>query len=426
MTQVRGNLDIIVTEGERLTALINDLLDLAKMEAGRVEWRDEDVDLDALVRQVGVTLEPLFEEKGLPLVFELEPDLPAIRGDRHRLEQVVINLLSNACKFTSTGAVTVQTRRVVVAVSDTGPGIAQADVGDLFVRFKQVGDTLTGKPQGTGLGLPICQEIVEHHGGHIDVTSEVGRGTTFAVSLPLPIARTAPEQGGLESSATAVVDARTLIRDLRESLGARRAGGPPHILVVDDHQPVRQLLRQELEGQGYLVHEAADGHEAVRMARALGPDLVTLDVMMPDTNGFDVAAALRRDPATMRIPIMMISVVHDEGRARAVGVDSYLTKPVDGDELVSHVRALLAQGDRRRHVVVADDDPAMLDTLRRTLADEGWVVTPVSDLATVADVAHTVVPDIVIARADPVSPSRLLDSLRADPATQHVVVVLFE
>ena len=120
MTQVRGNLDIIVTEGERLTALINDLLDLAKMEAGRVEWRDEDVDLDTLVRQVGVTLEPLFEEKSLPLVFELEPDLPAIRGDRHRLEQVVINLLSNACKFTSTGAVTVRTRRAVgrVVVAD--------------------------------------------------------------------------------------------------------------------------------------------------------------------------------------------------------------------------------------------------------------------------------------------------------------------
>ena len=114
-----------------------------------------------------------------------------------------------------------------------------------------------------------------------------------------------------------MVDARTLLRDLRESFGARRSDGPPHILVVDDHQPVRQLLRQELEGHGYVVHEAADGHEGLRMARALGPDLVTLDVMMPDVNGFDVAAALRQDPATMRIPVMMISVVHDEGRAPA-------------------------------------------------------------------------------------------------------------
>jgi signal transduction histidine kinase len=195
MHQVRGNLGIIVEEGERLTALINDLLDLAKMEAGRVECRDEEVDVNALVRRVCATVEPLFLEQDLPLVVEAEPRLPPVWGDRYRLEQVVVNLLSNAAKFTTTGAVTVGTRHVpghvVVSVSDTGPGIAPEDVPDLFVRFKQVGDALTGKPQGTGLGLPICQEIVEHHGGHIDVESEVGRGTTFSVTLPLPIARTA-------------------------------------------------------------------------------------------------------------------------------------------------------------------------------------------------------------------------------------------
>jgi signal transduction histidine kinase len=196
ISQVRGNLDIIVDEGERLTALINDLLDLAKMEAGRVEWRDEEVDVDALVRRVGATVEPLFAEQDLPLLLQPDPHLPPVRGDRHRLEQVVLNLLSNAAKFTTTGAVTVRTRQtpghVVVSVSDTGPGIAPEDVPDLFVRFKQVGDALTGKPQGTGLGLPICQEIVEHHGGHIDVESEVGRGTTFSVTLPLPIPRSDP------------------------------------------------------------------------------------------------------------------------------------------------------------------------------------------------------------------------------------------
>ncbi len=196
MSQVRGNLDIIVDEGARLTALINDLLDLAKMEAGRVEWRDDEVDLNALVRRVTATVEPLFSEQDLPLLVEPDPELPPVRGDRNRLEQVVVNLLSNAAKFTATGAVTVRTGHLpghaVVSVSDTGPGIAPQDVPDLFVRFKQVGDALTGKPQGTGLGLPICQEIVEHHGGHIDVDSEVGRGTTFSVTLPLPIARTDP------------------------------------------------------------------------------------------------------------------------------------------------------------------------------------------------------------------------------------------
>ena len=323
---------------------------------------------------------------------------------------------------------TVRTRReatdVVVSVIDTGPGIAPADRGDLFVRFKQVGDTLTGKPQGTGLGLPICKEIVEHHGGHLDVESEVGRGTTFSFTLPLPIERAKPPAA--PAFRAPVVDAGTLLRDLRDSFGARRTDGPPHILVVDDHQPVRQLLRQELEGHGYVVHEAADGHEGFRMARALGPDLVTLDVMMPDVNGFDVAAALRQDPATMRIPLMMISVVNDEGRARAVGVDSYLTKPIDSVDLLEQVETLLAQGSQQRHVVVADPDSAMVETLGSALAAHGWLVTPAANPDTVVEVVREHAPDVVIARADPADPSRLVDELRADPATEHAVVVLYE
>jgi len=424
MTQARGNLDIISDEGERLTGLINDLLDLAKMEAGRVEWRDEDVDVDALLRQVIAIVEPLFQEKHLPLRLELEPGVPGLRGDRHRLEQVLINLLSNACKFTEAGAVTVTTRRragdVVVSVTDTGPGIAEGDREDLFVRFKQVGDTLTGKPQGTGLGLPICKEIVEHHGGHFEVDSEVGRGTTFSFTLPLPIT------AATEPAAPPVVDARALLRDLRDSLAAQHRSGPPLILVVDDHEPVRQLLRQELESHGYAVHEAADGHEAIRQARTLTPDLVTLDVMMPDVNGFDVAAQLRQDPATMGIPIMIVSVVHDEGRAEAVGVDSYLTKPIDSADLVAHVEALLTEGSARRQVLVADPDPRMRETLRDTLARQGWAVRTVSDLSVAAEAARTSVPDVLIARTDPAEPSRLVDDLRADPVTHGVVVVLFE
>jgi signal transduction histidine kinase len=344
MAQVRGNLDIIVTEGERLTALINDLLDLAKMEAGRVEWRDEDVDVDAVVRQVGATVEPLFQEKDLPLRLDLAPALPHVRGDRHRLEQVVINLLSNACKFTPAGSVTMGTRQdsgaVVVSVTDTGPGIAEADLGDLFVRFKQVGDTLTGKPQGTGLGLPICQEIVEHHGGHIDVRTEVGRGTTFSVTLPLPIANSgSPDPLPTEpSAASPLVASRTLLRGLRDTLGARPDGGPPHLLAVD-------------------------GHERV---------------------------------------------------------------PVDSADLLADVDALLAQRAAHRRVLVADSDPVMLDELHRALAEQGWAVVPVSDPTTVPDLVRREVPDVVIAPADPTDPSRLVDALRADPATRHVVVVTFE
>jgi DNA-binding response OmpR family regulator len=418
--QVRGNLDIIVAEGERLTALINDVLDLAKMEAGRVDWRDEDVDVDDIVRQSVAATSALFDAKQLDLQLELAGDLPPVRGDSHRVEQVIINLLSNACKFTDEGSVTVRSRRlgdeVVVSVRDSGPGIAPEEQAQLFARFKQVGDTLTGKPQGTGLGLPICKEIVEHHRGQLWVDSAVGAGSTFSFSLPLaPGARVSQP-----------IDARTLLRDLRANISPPGDGGAPRILVVDDHAPLRQLLREELEGQGYLVHEARDGTEAVRLAKDLRPNLITLDVMMPDLNGFDVAAVLRHDPATMRIPILMISILQEEGRARSIGVDSYLTKPVGSAELLAQVETLLAQGWSHRRAVVIDSDLGMLDTLRTTLEQQGWSVTAVGDPDEALDVARSVLPDVVIANVAVSDRSGLVDVMRAERDMEQVVFILFE
>jgi signal transduction histidine kinase len=177
-------------EGERLTAMINDVLDLQKIEAGRMEFRQEPVDVRAVVDQATAAVSALFETSGLRLVREL-PDgpLPAVTGDHHRLIQVVINLLSNAVKFTAAGSVTVRLTfagaEIVVAVIDTGTGIAAADQGRVFEAFSQAGDTLTDKPRGTGLGLPISREIVEEHGGRMWLESAVGAGSTFAFALPV-------------------------------------------------------------------------------------------------------------------------------------------------------------------------------------------------------------------------------------------------
>ena len=191
MRQVADNLAIIVEEGERLTALINDTLDLAKIEAGRVEWRREAVDLAEVITRATAATAPLLMEPGPRLVVRLDPDLPTITGDRDRLIQVVINLISNAIKFTAAGSITCSSRldasgsSVVVSVADTGAGIAPEDQARVFEQFSQAGETLTDKPRGTGLGLPICREIVEHHGGRLWLESAVGRGSTFSFSLPL-------------------------------------------------------------------------------------------------------------------------------------------------------------------------------------------------------------------------------------------------
>ena len=194
MHQISDNLGIIVEEGERLTALINDTLDLAKIEAGRMEWRRDVVDLAEVITRASAATAPLLTGSGPKMVLDLEPDLPTITGDRDRLIQVVINLISNAVKFTATGTITCAARldpagpSLLVSIADTGVGIAPDDQAKVFEQFSQAGDTLTDKPRGTGLGLPICREIVEHHGGRLWLESEVGRGSTFSFALPLETA----------------------------------------------------------------------------------------------------------------------------------------------------------------------------------------------------------------------------------------------
>ena len=294
--QVEDNLKVVVSEGERLTKLIDDVLDLAKIEAGKLEWHMEAVAVDDVIERATAATSSLLEQKGLRLVKTIAPGLPQITGDRDRLIQVVINLISNAVKFTDTGTITCRAESrngdLIVSVIDTGMGIAPADQPKVFERFKQVGDTLTDKPKGTGLGLPICREIVEHHGGRVWVESELGKGSTFSFSLPVH----AEIRPGV---APPPIELAALIRQLRDQVVVttpRTSGRTPRILVVDDDPNIRELLMQEFTEAGYQVDVAGNGREALQVVRRDRPDLIVLDVMMPEMNGFDVAAVLKNDP----------------------------------------------------------------------------------------------------------------------------------
>ena len=205
--RVKENLEIILSEGERLTALINDVLDISKLEAGKVEWKMEKFRLsDIIERGIGAS-SALFEQKRLPLINDIEDGLPEVIGDRDRLIQVVINLLSNAVKFTERGFVTCRVRKsgseIIVSVIDTGMGIAEVDREKVFEKFRQAGDTLTDKPTGTGLGLSICKQIVEYHGGRIWVESEPGKGSTFSFTIP-PISKEETKVGMVHDHISAV------------------------------------------------------------------------------------------------------------------------------------------------------------------------------------------------------------------------------
>jgi CheY-like chemotaxis protein len=331
--QVNQNLDVVISEGERLTTLINTVLDLAKIEAGRLDWNMESTPIEGIIKQAAAATSSLFEQKSLPINLEIEEDLPLLNADKDRLVQVVINLISNAVKFTDDGEVRIKAFRqngsIVVGVKDSGIGISQEDLPKVFEKFKQVGDTLTDKPKGTGLGLPICKEIIEHHKGDIWVESEFGHGSTFMFSIPL--------------NQEEVIDEKTLKEPIKKTSKSIVETWKPKdktILVVDDEPSIRSLLRQEISEVGYQIKEV-NGKEALKSIRQENPDLVVLDVMMPEMNGFDVAAILKNDPGTQDIPIIIVSIVDDQQRFNRLGIDRYLTKPIDIGLLLKEIDTLI-------------------------------------------------------------------------------------
>ncbi len=421
--QVIENLDVVVSEGERLTKLIDDVLDLAKIEAGKFTWNMANTSIADVLERATAATSSLFEAKKLRLVRDIEPDLPACTGDQDRLIQVVINLISNAVKFTDAGSVMCSAHRqgdeLVVSVKDSGIGIASADQPKVFEKFKQVGDTLTDKPKGTGLGLPICKEIVEYHGGRIWVESEPGHGSTFSFSLPILTSAAAIDAIPRRRS----VDIESLVRQLRDRVATHQ----PHdksVLVVDDDPNIRSLLQQELTEAGYTVRLAEDGRKALTLIREETPGLVILDVMMPEMNGFDVAAVLKNDPATMDIPIIILSIVEDKERGFRLGVDRYLTKPIDTASLFHEVDALLDQGKSKKKVMVVDEDTSTIRTISDVLEARGYQVVESngSELVSRAVIAK---PDIIILNSL-LSSDEAVRALRFEKGMENVLFLIYQ
>jgi signal transduction histidine kinase/CheY-like chemotaxis protein/ligand-binding sensor domain-containing protein len=421
--QVIENLDVVVSEGERLTKLIDDVLDLAKIEAGKFSWNMSKVSVSEVIERAIAATASLFEAKKLNLVRAVDPELPTVTGDMDRLIQVVINLISNAVKFTDAGSITLSAHlhdaELVVGVTDSGIGIAPGDQQKVFEKFKQVGDTLTDKPKGTGLGLPICKEIVEYHGGRIWVESEPGRGSTFSFTLPIA---TGPEQLDLLPVRRSV-DIEALVRQLRERVPMHHPRDK-FVLVVDDDPNIRSLLQQELTEAGYVVRLAEDGRKALTLIREETPGLIILDVMMPEMNGFDVAAVLKNDPATMDIPIIILSVVEDKERGFRLGVDRYLTKPIDTASLFHEVDALLDQGKSKKKVMVVDEDVSTIRSLTDVLETRGYEVVESNGTELVSRAVSSK-PDIIIL-SSLLSSDEAVRSLRFEKGMENVLFLIYQ
>ena len=422
--QVGDNLQIIITEGKRLTDLINDLLDVAKMEAGKIDWKMEPIKIDDLIGRAIAATSALFENKGLEPIKDIEDNLPEFVGDRDKLIQVMINLLSNSIKFTDKGSVTCQAKKrgdnIKISIIDTGVGISVSDQSKVFEKFKQVGETLTDKPKGTGLGLPICKQIVEHHGGKIWVESELGKGSIFSFILPLNPAEEA------EYSLNKL-DMSTFLKQLRDHVSNAALAGEQQkktILVVDDEANIRKLLIQQLEAEGYIVKEAKDGKEAVRIAKSEFPDLIILDVMMPEMNGFDVAAILKNDPLTMSIPIVINSGIEDKERGYRIGVDRYFVKSSDSEPMLQEISWLLSQGSSKKKVLIVDENVSEARTLADVLKARGYSVTEALTGEEFRHKAMSVKPDLIIANADVWQKSEILQALRFEKDLENTFFLM--
>jgi signal transduction histidine kinase/DNA-binding response OmpR family regulator len=366
-----SDLEKIRSAGKHLLGLINDILDLSKVEAGKMDLYLESFDLETVAGDVATTVKPLLERNGNTLALHCDGTLGEIRADQTKLRQILLNLLSNAGKFTERGTVTLAVERsgeeVIFRVSDTGIGMTPEQLARLYQPFTQADASTTRKYGGTGLGLTISKHFAELMGGDIHVESEPGAGTTFTVHLPDEVADPKATLPG-SAAAAAAQPGRT-----KPEASAARSGAAGTVLVIDDEANAREVIERMLVKEDFRVLQAASGEEALRMAREHHPDVITLDVMMPGMDGWAVLGALKADPELAEIPVVMLTIVDHKNLGYALGAADYLTKPVDRQRL-SRVLKKLVDHDGAGQVLVVEDDPATREMLRRTLEREGWSV----------------------------------------------------
>ena len=425
--QVKENLEIIVSEGERLTSLINDVLDIAKIEAGKIEWRMSQVSVEDVIRQAIAATSVLAEKANIALTTEIEPNLPTITADQDRLVQVVINLISNAVKFTDNGTVTCEVKQTEdemrISVIDTGKGISDADQQKVFEKFKQVGEVMTDKPQGTGLGLPICKQIIDYHHGRIWVESKLDVGSTFSVALPLKGNESAQQ---LPTVTTLVEQLKVDVKQTVQQTAETIDGAPKTILVVDAESNIRRLLRQELEQEGYQVTEAADGVAALSCVKQQKPDLIITDVMMPRLDGFDLTAVLKSNPETHHIPTIILSIVEDCDRGFRLGADRYLSKPIEVGKLLQNVETLITDTTSRGKVLIIDKDTPENQALTDMLLSKGYIVATARTGQEGLDKARSIKPNMIIVDAALCKEHDIIKTLRYEKGLENVSVILVE
>jgi ammonium transporter, Amt family len=347
----------ISTAGRHLLSLINDVLDLSKIESGKMEFLLETTDIPALIAEVTAMMRPLAIQNQNTLTVVCDPALGSIVTDAVRLRQSLLNILSNACKFTEQGTVTLiaqrSTTQLLIEIRDTGIGMDAEQLERIFEPFVQADSSTTRRYGGTGLGLAISRRFVQMLGGDIMAQSMIGAGSIFTMQLPI-------DETGLNLS-TAMKAPHQPITD---------PAANAKLLIIDDDAAAREILVRALQREHLDIIEAASGEEGLQYARQYLPDVITLDVMMPEMAGWGVLALLKADPLLAHIPVIMLTMVDERERGFTLGAADYLTKPVDRGQLLRTIERY--RQNRRNRVLVVEDDTATRELLVRILRNEGW------------------------------------------------------
>ncbi len=349
--QQQQDLSAIYNSGQHLLGLINNILDLSKIEAGKMELTPEELNIADAIANVVSTSAGLVRDRPIKLVQEIESGLPTVRADPMRLRQIMLNLISNAAKFTEEGSITIRASlhtpstgvpEVMVSVTDTGPGIAPEDQKKLFQAFSQVDSSATRKTGGTGLGLSICKRLVELHGGKISVHSAPGKGSTFYFTIPL----------------------------FKTPIPAEMEEEERTILCIDDDAQIINLYERYLKPQGFKVIGATNAATAKDIARRIKPYAITLDIMMPEVDGWSVLKELKADPETRNTPVIICSIVEEEEKGFSLGAADYLVKPISQEDLLGSLHLLNGDGSIK-NVLIIDDSPDDLRLMENIITENG-------------------------------------------------------
>lgn len=389
------DLDKIQSAGTHLLSLINSVLDLSKIEAGRMELYLETFHVRDMVQDVVVTINPLIDKNFNTLTVNVSPDVETMHADVTKVRQTLFNLLSNAAKFTKNGQIAIEVWKVfendkswvMLAVEDTGIGMTKEQVEAVFKEFTQADASTTRRYGGTGLGLTISRRFCQMMGGDIMVESEYNKGTIFTIILPETVSETK----------TYFDDQAANIKNLPHATRkpAARLGKATTVLVIDDDPTVRDLIMRTLQKEGFLVETAANGDEGLEKARELKPEVITLDVMMAGMDGWTVLGKLKSDPELTRIPVVMLTMVDEKNRGFAMGASGYLTKPVDRKQLLNVVDRYRRDEDVIR-ILVVEDDQDTRDLITRILQKEGAQVDQAENGLVALEYTRTNYPNLIL------------------------------